>query len=59
MILYFSATGNCKYVAERLAQSAEIISIVDCMNSFIKKAFNIIMCIQIVPVAMSFMNGKV
>ena len=32
MILYFSATGNCKYVAERLAQSAEIISIVDCIR---------------------------
>ena len=32
MILYFSATGNCKYVAERLAQSAEIVSIVDCIR---------------------------
>lgn len=33
MILYFSATGNCKYVATRLAQSTkqEIISIVDCI----------------------------
>lgn len=26
MILYFSATGNCKYVATRLAQSEEIVS---------------------------------
>lgn len=32
MILYFSATGNCKYVAERLAQTEEIISIVDCFR---------------------------
>lgn len=32
MILYFSATGNCKYVATRLAQSAEIVSIVDCIR---------------------------
>ena len=32
MILYFSATGNCKYVATRLAQSAEIVSIVDCIQ---------------------------
>ena len=32
MILYFSATGNCKYVATRLAQSAEIVSITDCIR---------------------------
>ena len=32
MILYFSATGNCKYVATRLAQSEEIVSIVDCIQ---------------------------
>ena len=34
MILYFSATGNCKYVATRLAQSIgqEIVSIVDCVR---------------------------
>ena len=36
MILYFSATGNCKYVAIRLAQLAEIVSIVDCIRE--KKA---------------------
>lgn len=35
MILYFSATGNCKYVATRLVQSAnqEMISIVDCIQN--------------------------
>ncbi len=34
MILYFSATGNCKYVATRIAQSAgqDIVSIVDCVR---------------------------
>ena len=32
MILYFSATGNCKYVVTRLAQLAEIVSIVDCIR---------------------------
>ena len=34
MILYFSATGNCKYVAVRLAQATgeESISIVDCIR---------------------------
>ena len=32
MILYFSATGNCKYVATRLAQSEEIVSIADCIQ---------------------------
>lgn len=34
MILYFSATGNCKYVATRIAQSIkqEIVCIVDCIN---------------------------
>ena len=32
MILYFSATGNCKYVATRLAQLEEIVSIVDCIR---------------------------
>ena len=33
MILYFSATGNCKYVAERLAQvlGEPAVSIVDCL----------------------------
>lgn len=35
MILYFSATGNSKYVASRVAQSAdqEMLSIVDCMKN--------------------------
>ena len=34
MILYFSATGNCKYVASRLAQAEgqETLSIVDCIR---------------------------
>lgn len=34
MILYFSATGNSKYVAVRLTQSTEqeMISIVDCVR---------------------------
>ena len=34
MILYFSATGNCKYVASRLAESAEqdMLSIVNCIR---------------------------
>ena len=34
MILYFSATGNCKYVASRLAEvlGGESISIVDCVR---------------------------
>ena len=34
MILYFSATGNCKYVATRLVQSKEqaMLSIVDCIR---------------------------
>lgn len=35
MILFFSATGNCKYVATRIAQSDEqsVISIVDCVKN--------------------------
>lgn len=35
MIFYFSATGNCKYVASRLSKSTgeETISITDCMKS--------------------------
>ena len=35
MILYFSATGNCKYVAARLASAfgQETVSIVDCILS--------------------------
>lgn len=35
MILYFSATGNCKYVASRLSEESgsEAVSIVDCMNT--------------------------
>ncbi len=35
MILYFSATGNCKYVATRLIQSEEqeMLSIVDCVRN--------------------------
>ena len=35
MILYFSATGNCKYVAARLIQSEkqELLSIVDCVRN--------------------------
>ena len=34
MILYFSATGNCKYVAARLAEAnaQEMLSIVDCIR---------------------------
>lgn len=33
MILYFSATGNCKYVASRLAEAAqETLSLVDCIR---------------------------
>ena len=34
MILYFSATGNCKYVATKIAEATgdEIISIVDCIR---------------------------
>ena len=34
MILYFSATGNCKYVASRLAKAdeQEMLSIVDCIR---------------------------
>lgn len=34
MVLFFSATGNCKYAAARLAQAAgqEMVSIVDCIN---------------------------
>ena len=35
MILYFSATGNCKYVAIRLVRAAkqEMLSIVDCVRN--------------------------
>lgn len=35
MILYFSATGNCKYVAARLmqAEKQEMLSIVDCVRN--------------------------
>ena len=35
MILYFSATGNCKYVATRIVQSEEqeMLSIVDCVRN--------------------------
>lgn len=34
MILFFSATGNCKYIATRLGQAMgqEIVSIVDCIH---------------------------
>ncbi len=34
MIFYFSSTGNCKYVAQRIASSTDdkIYSITDCMN---------------------------
>lgn len=34
MIIYFSATGNCKYVATRLmkANAQEVVSIVDCIK---------------------------
>lgn len=34
MILYFSATGNCKYVAKRLAEAdgQEVLPIVDCIR---------------------------
>ena len=34
MILYFSATGNCQYVAARLAQAdgQSTLSIVDCIR---------------------------
>lgn len=39
MILYFSATGNCKYVASRIAKQTNdnIISIADCIK---QKSFN-------------------
>lgn len=39
MIIYFSATGNCKYVASKIAKETQdnIISIVDCMK---EKRFN-------------------
>ena len=35
MILYFSATGNCKYVGTRLVQAEEqeMLSIVDCVRN--------------------------
>ena len=35
MILYFSATGNCKYVAARIASAfgQETVSIVDCIQN--------------------------
>lgn len=35
MILFFSATGNCKYVAARIAQATneEIVSIAECVNN--------------------------
>ena len=35
MIIYFSATGNCKYVASRIVQAKEqnMISIVDCLQN--------------------------
>ncbi len=35
MILYFSATGNCKYVAARIASAfgQETVSMVDCIHS--------------------------
>ena len=34
MVLFFSATGNCKYVATRLTQSdgREMRSVVDCIR---------------------------
>ena len=34
MILYFSATGNCKYVSSRIASATgqEAVSIVDCIR---------------------------
>lgn len=34
MLLYFSATGNCKYVASRISQATgeEKLSIVDCLE---------------------------
>lgn len=34
MILYFSATGNCKYIAACIAQATEqeMVSIVDCIR---------------------------
>ncbi len=35
MILYFSATGNCKYVAERLAKALgeEMLSMMECIRT--------------------------
>lgn len=33
MIFYFSATGNCKYVAEKIAAGDRLISITDCMKN--------------------------
>ena len=32
MILYFSATGNCRYAADRLAEEGEVLSIADCIR---------------------------
>lgn len=35
MVLYFSATGNCKYVATRLIQATgqEMCSVADCLRN--------------------------
>lgn len=33
MVFYFSATGNCKYVAERIAGGDRLIAVADCMKN--------------------------
>lgn len=33
MIFYFSATGNCKYVAEKIADGDRLISVADCIKN--------------------------
>lgn len=33
MIFYFSATGNCKYVAEKIADGDRLVAITDCMKN--------------------------
>lgn len=33
MIFYFSATGNCKYVAEQISDEDKLIAVVDCIKN--------------------------
>lgn len=40
MIFYFSATGNCKYIAERISEGDRLIAIADCMKAG-KTVFNL------------------